>query len=45
MKRPVGNAHTWTRKGPDDISPIVAVTDALFGLATNKPMTPFALLG
>ncbi len=45
MKRPVGNAHTWTRKGPDDISPIVAVTDALFGLATHKPMTPFALLG
>src|SRR6266568_3522800 len=44
-KRPVGDAHTWARRGPDDTSPIVAVTDALYGLATNKPMTPFALLG
>ncbi len=44
-KRPVGDAHTWARRGPDDTSPIVAVTDALFGLATHKPMTPFALLG
>jgi len=34
-KREVGDAHTWTRKGPNDISPIVAVTHALFGLATH----------
>jgi hypothetical protein len=44
-KREVGDAHTWTRKGPDDISPVVAVTNALQGLASHKPMTPFALLG
>lgn len=40
MKRPVGDGHTWARKGPDDISPIVAVTDALFGLATARAFPP-----
>ena len=45
QKRPRGDAHTWDIKGSTDIGPIVAATDALFGLATNKPMTPFALLG
>src|SRR6266581_2404309 len=45
QKRPRGDAHTWDIKGSTDIGPIVAATDALFGLATHKPMTPFALLG
>lgn len=44
-KREVGEAHTLTRKGPDDISPIVAVMDGLFGLATHKPLAPFVLVG
>jgi len=39
-RRQVGDAHTWDRKGPDDISPVVAVTHALFGLAT-APQKPF----
>lgn len=41
-KREVGEAHMLTRKGPDDISPIVAVMDALFGLATSAPTQFFA---
>ncbi len=45
QKRPRGDAHTWDIKGSTDIGPIVAATDALYGLATHKPMTPFALLG
>jgi hypothetical protein len=32
-KRPIGDAHTWARQGPTDISPIVAVTDAAYGVA------------
>jgi hypothetical protein len=44
-KRPVGDAHVWARKGPTDISPIVAVTHALYGLATRTALTPFVLLG
>lgn len=44
-KREVGDAHTWARKGPWHISPIVAVTHALFGLATHKPLAPFVLVG
>jgi Holliday junction resolvasome RuvABC endonuclease subunit len=32
-KRPVGDAHTWARQGPTDISPIVAVTHAAYGVA------------
>jgi hypothetical protein len=39
-KREVGDAHTWTRKGPNDISPIVAVTHAAYGLLTAKPLEP-----
>jgi hypothetical protein len=34
QKRPVGDAHTWARKGPD-ISPIVAVTHAAHGLTVG----------
>jgi hypothetical protein len=40
QKRPIGDAHTWARKGPDDISPVVAVTHALYGLAVSKPKPP-----
>lgn len=38
-KRPVGDAHTWDRKGPDDISPLVAATHAVYGLATRPAPT------
>lgn len=41
-KREVGDAHTWARKGPDDISPIVAVTHAAYGLATAANTQFFA---
>lgn len=41
-KRPVGDAHTWDRKGPNDISPIVAVTHALYGLANGGTAQFFA---
>jgi hypothetical protein len=44
-KRPLGDAHVWARKGPTDISPVVAFTDALYGLATRTALTPFVLLG
>ena len=29
--REVGDAHTWVRKGPHDVSPLVAATHALWG--------------
>ena len=31
-KRPVGDAHVWARKGPADTSPVVAMSNALWGL-------------
>ena len=41
QKRPVGDAHTWARKGPADISPVVAATNAAWGRATGgKPNAP-----
>ncbi len=33
--RPVGDAQTWARRGSVDISPLVAVTHAVYGLATK----------
>lgn len=33
--RPLGDALTWDRRGPVDISPLVAVTNAAYGLATK----------
>lgn len=44
-RRSVGDAHTWDRKGPDDVSPVVAATDALYALTTRKPLAPFVLVG
>jgi hypothetical protein len=38
--RPVGDAHTWMRKGPHDISPLVAGTDAAYGLAVTPAYPP-----
>lgn len=40
-KRPLGDAWAWHRKDPStDISPLVAVTLALFGLDRPRPETP-----
>jgi hypothetical protein len=38
VKRPVGDAHTWARKGSPDISPLVAATHAFYAVATRKPI-------
>jgi hypothetical protein len=50
LKRPLGDAWAWDRKGGVDISPLVAVTLAAWGLATRGHLTddnpaPFALFG
>ena len=50
LKRPLGDAWAWDRKGGVDISPLVAVTLAGWGLATRGHLTdddptPFALFG
>jgi hypothetical protein len=42
QKRQRGDAHTWDIKGSIDISPVVAATDALFGLATQQAKPFFA---
>ena len=39
-KRPLGDAWAWKRKDTTDISPLVAVTLALHGAATTKPVEP-----
>jgi len=44
--RPVGDAQTWARKGSADISPLVAVTHAAYGLATRaRPLEPIVIFG
>jgi Phage Terminase len=43
VKRPLGDAHTWMRKGAADISPVVAVTHALYGLANCRTPAFFAV--
>jgi hypothetical protein len=35
QKRPLGDAWTWARKGPVDVSPLEAVTLAAWGHATK----------
>ena len=37
VKRPLGDAWAWNRKGSVDISPLVAVTLALWGLHSDPP--------
>lgn len=37
QKRQRGDAHTWDPRGSTDISPVIAATNALFGLATHAP--------
>jgi len=39
LKRPLGDAWAWDRKGGVDISPLVAVTLAAWGLATRGHLT------
>jgi phage terminase large subunit-like protein len=50
MKRPIGDAWAWDRRSPStDICPLVAVSLALWGLATPRVhvtrLRPFALIG
>jgi hypothetical protein len=39
QKRPLGDAWTWARKGPVDVSPLEAVTLAAWGHATRAHLT------
>ena len=39
-QRPLGGAKTWDRRGEVDVSPLTAVTLALWGLRTMRPARP-----
>lgn len=40
MKRPLGDAWTWARKGAPDISPLTSATFAAWGLTHGAPTAP-----